>query len=623
MKPTPEQENVISKVCDLNSVVLTGKAGTGKTYVVNSAKKELDIMGVKHASLSFTASSSKLIGGNTIHSHLLTHNKMLPLGMFMSKEFTKVKGIVENVLKSLSDPSKAKKNMATVSLMTHLATTQVFFIDEISMISPELLYALMASIEISKRSVSDPRFKAFIAKDWCKDISGIDKVDLESVSPRSMPAMVMTGDFFQIPPIAQAPTDHQSRKRGRDEGFSNSEFQKLNRIAIAYSNALSSPENDLNATFAELEKEARASIREDLNLDHFTLPMLKQMGSSYSTWVLRSIRDTRFIFDSFRDLVGTTVTSRSPYSTLKDRCGLIDVTLEHPQRQATDELFVDVLNCLRMGGFCVWNPRNAEYIHPDMRSSGKKPPSWPQHLKNALKKRVGAPSPSSAVRIYLRNVDALTYNKSRLEEIAEPTSSVSAREFYVKDYGKKSETRTAIESVEQSKVEVVKEFINTFPHECRDREPFEFKHGAKVIVTRNLDKENNIVNGTTGVVTDHSTTSVQIETNDGQRHWIDTCETVHHLGGRDYYCIRYTPLILGWAITTCRCQGMTLPAVEIHLSLQYTCGHLYTCVSRVSTLDSLSIVLPVAKSSGKSLPLDFFMDTQAFACHPINFARKV
>ena len=115
--------------------------------------------------------------------------------------------------------------------------------------------------------------------------------------------------------------------------------------------------------------------------------------------------------------------------------------------------------------------------------------------------------------------------------------------------------------------------------------------------------------------------SIEIKGEDGIRNWIDMTEQVYQLGKEKYYCIKHIPIILGWAITSCRCQGMTLSAAEVHLSLQYTSGHMYTAVSRLTSLESLSLVLPTAKSSGKTLSLDFFMETQAFGCHPIVYQR--
>ena len=162
----------------------------------------------------------------------------------------------------------------------------------------------------------------------------------------------------------------------------------------------------------------------------------------------------------------------------------------------------------------------------------------------------------------------------------------------------------------------IKQFKNDNPYDCKELESVYFKIGAKVIVTRNIDKKKGIINGLMGTVVSFGEDSIEIRTENSQNLCVEMTEQVHQVGTNRYYCIKYIPIILGWAITSCRCQGMTLSYAEIHLSLQYTCGHIYTAISRLKSLESLSVILPVSKS-GKTLSLDFFMETQAFSCHPI------
>jgi hypothetical protein len=50
------------------SMHIDGRAGTGKTYLLNEIRKELDARGIKYAGFSPTNKGARLIGGNTIHS---------------------------------------------------------------------------------------------------------------------------------------------------------------------------------------------------------------------------------------------------------------------------------------------------------------------------------------------------------------------------------------------------------------------------------------------------------------------------------------------------------------------------------------------------------------------------
>jgi len=119
------------------------------------------------------------------------------------------------------------------------------------------------------------------------------------------------------------------------------------------------------------------------------------------------------------------------------------------------------------------------------------------------------------------------------------------------------------------------------------------KIGAKVLLTKNLDVENGWTNGTmatviaiTGdcIILEHVTTK--------KRRAIGRVMQQLVIRGGIYTIIRcQLPCILGFAITTHKCQGMTLNKAYILLNKNFfASGQAYTALSRVRCLDDLFLL---------------------------------
>ena len=125
----------------------------------------------------------------------------------------------------------------------------------------------------------------------------------------------------------------------------------------------------------------------------------------------------------------------------------------------------------------------------------------------------------------------------------------------------------------------------------------EFKTGAQVILIVNLDPDAGLVNGSRGVVTDaHHPRGVEVAFACGL-----TKVMTPHTWTRDRELgdgnepitveVKQIPLILGWATTVHRAQGMTLDCVEVDLGPNvFSPGMGYVALSRVRTLESLSFL---------------------------------
>lgn len=113
---------------------------------------------------------------------------------------------------------------------------------------------------------------------------------------------------------------------------------------------------------------------------------------------------------------------------------------------------------------------------------------------------------------------------------------------------------------------------------------------AQVILSVNLDIENGLINGSRGVVKQFTLQGLPVVTfMNGITMTIDyfTCS----IEERSIEVCSYSqiPLILGWAITIHRSQGMTLDLVITDLSNIFDYGQGYVTLSRIRNLNSLYI----------------------------------
>lgn len=138
------------------NVFLTGAPGTGKTYVINKYVRYLRDHGVFPVIVAPTGIAASHIGGMTIHSCFgLGHVDTVP------------------------GPAYLKKAMGKPQVRRRLADMKVLIIDEVSMLSPELFETMDLMMQMAKEN--DEIF------------GGIQ--------------VVLSGDFFQLPPVSREPKD--------------------------------------------------------------------------------------------------------------------------------------------------------------------------------------------------------------------------------------------------------------------------------------------------------------------------------------------------------------------------------------------------------------------------------
>ena len=123
--------------------------------------------------------------------------------------------------------------------------------------------------------------------------------------------------------------------------------------------------------------------------------------------------------------------------------------------------------------------------------------------------------------------------------------------------------------------------------------------GAKVMITRNLDVIGGVVNGTIGILQRAHRNVLMIERLDGSD-VIPVPKVKQRVklrkNGMDVYRVQF-PIMLAWACTVHKAQGMTLGKCFVHMdSSFFAAGQAYVALSRVSRLDELHLLSFSAKA---------------------------
>jgi ATP-dependent DNA helicase PIF1 len=178
------------------------------------------------------------------------------------------------------------------------------------------------------------------------------------------------------------------------------------------------------------------------------------------------------------------------------------------------------------------------------------------------------------VRLFCKNIDVDGYNKMELDKL--PTK---AHSYYAADEG--SET-----------------WRQFFDKNSQAPTRLELKEGAQVILLKNLDVANGLVNGSVGVVQKLYETSVEVKFTTGvfpievaewevKQNELDPLTNM--MKKVSVAKRRQLPLRLAWAITIHKGQGSTLDRAEINVSEAFAAGQVYVALSRVRNLGSLRI----------------------------------
>ena len=144
-------------------------------------------------------------------------------------------------------------------------------------------------------------------------------------------------------------------------------------------------------------------------------------------------------------------------------------------------------------------------------------------------------------------------------------------------------------------------------HKERLEDTLTLKVGARVVLTKNIDIACGWTNGTLAVVTNIFKNSVTIQHLQTNRKTVvtKTKQKLGFPGCTAKYIRQQFPLILGWALTVHKVQGMTLSRAYVQLSKSFfASGQAYVALSRVKTMEDLHLL----QYDKRAIRLDPFYD---------------
>jgi len=115
--------------------------------------------------------------------------------------------------------------------------------------------------------------------------------------------------------------------------------------------------------------------------------------------------------------------------------------------------------------------------------------------------------------------------------------------------------------------------------------------GAQVMLLKNLNVSQGLVNGARGAVESFSKDGLPIvKFLGGRKHEVKKEKWQVKTGAGGTQVRTQLPLKLAWAFSIHKSQGMTLDCVEVSLSRVFECGQAYVALSRAKSLESLRIL---------------------------------
>ena len=217
-------------------------------------------------------------------------------------------------------------------------------------------------------------------------------------------------------------------------------------------------------------------------------------------------------------------------------------------------IFQEVLNSIRMGDIT-------------------------EQVREVLDSRVGVELHNTfgikPTKLYSKNIDVDRVNNEELDTLAE-----DGRQFY--EYEMEFHVYSGVSNKES--------VIEKYKKSCNAPLTLQICKGSQVMLLKNLDMENGLANGSRGVVIGFVNEMPVVRFLNGEERLIEHNEWEVEENEKRILQARQIPLKVAYAISIHRSQGCSLDYAEVDLSGIFEYGQAYVALSRVKSLEGLSIV---------------------------------
>lgn len=175
-----------------------------------------------------------------------------------------------------------------------------------------------------------------------------------------------------------------------------------------------------------------------------------------------------------------------------------------------------------------------------------------------------------------------------------PTQTIEPTKLYTHNLDVDAENMRELDKLEGEVFEYPmtargkENIVATIKKGCLAPETLRLKKGARVMLVKN-NFEEKYANGTLGIVSHCDDFEITVTTGNGRTIKVAPANWKIEEDGKTKAEITQYPLRLAWAITVHKSQGMSLDAAEVDLTKSFEKGMGYVALSRIRTLDGLSL----------------------------------